>query len=303
MTPLKKQIYSLFAAAFLVLVHQLLLHQAADHFLISLIANMQWQLSVMFLLAALVVFALRQSAAGTVLTVYGLGVMTWLVLVAAPSSTAMPQGARDNDLRVYFQNVSFFHSRENVDAMALMFAELEVDVLALVEVHPTLVQALSEQLGKPPAVQHIAGPQGCAIWTRKNAAGRLLPMADGSLACTVDQDGVSVMTAHPLPPVNARLFNLQLAILDQLKQWMAARTDVASIVVGDFNMTATNPHIKNRFGVVPFALSWGTEALHTAPFSMPLDYAVVSGGILTEYRLMPSLGSDHKGFVVGIIPD
>ena len=54
LTPLKKQIYSLFAAAFLVLVHQLLLHQAADHFLISLITNMQWQLSVMFLLVALV---------------------------------------------------------------------------------------------------------------------------------------------------------------------------------------------------------------------------------------------------------
>ena len=67
------------------------------------------------------------------------------------------------------------------------------------------------------------------------------------------------MTAHPLPPVNARLFNLQLAILDQLKQWMEARTDAASIVVGDFNMSATNPHIRNRFGVVPFALSWGTE--------------------------------------------
>ena len=44
--------------------------------------------------------------------------------------------------------------------MALMFAKLEVDVLALVEVHPTLVQALSEQLGKSPAVQHIAGAQG-----------------------------------------------------------------------------------------------------------------------------------------------
>ena len=264
---------------------------------------MQWQLSVMFLLAALVGFALRQIAAGTVLTVYGLGVLTWLVLVAAPAAVAMPKGARNNDLRVYFQNVSFFHSRENVDAMAMMFAELEVDVLALVEVHPTLVQALSEQLGSPPVVQHIAGAQGCAIWTRKNAVGRLLPMADGSLACTVDQDGVAIMTAHPLPPVNARLFNLQLAILDQFKQWMEARTDDASIVVGDFNMSATNPHIRKRFGGVPFALSWGTEALHTAPFSMPLDYAVVTRGVLPEYRLMPSLGSDHKGFVFRFIPD
>ena len=303
MTSIQKQIYSLFAAAFLVLFHQVLLHQAGSHFLISLIANMQWQLSVMFLVAALVGFALRQSAAGTVLTAYGLGVITWLVLVAAPSSVAMTQGARDNGLRVYFQNVSFFHSRENVDAMALMFAELEVDVLALVEVHPTLVQALNEQLGKPPVVQHIAGAQGCAIWTRKNAFGRLLPMADGSLACSVDQDGVMIVTAHPLPPVNARLFNLQLAILDQFKQWMEARMDAATIVVGDFNMSATNPHIRNRFGVVPFALSWGTEALHTAPFSMPLDYAVVSGVVLSEYRLMPSLGSDHKGFVVRFISD
>ena len=260
------------------LVHQLLLHQAASHFLISLIANMQWQLSVMFLLAALVGFALRQSASGTVLTVYGLGVMTWLVLVAAPAAVAIPKEARDNDLRVYFQNVGFFHSWENVDAMALMFAELDVNVLALVEVHPTLVQALSEQLGMPPVVQHMAGAQGCAMWTRNDAVGRLRPMADGSLACSVDQDGVAIMTAHPLPPVNARLFNLQLAILDQLKQWMEARTDAASIVVGDFNMSATNPHIRNRFGVVPFALSWGTETPHTAQFSMPLDYAIVTGG-------------------------
>ena len=264
---------------------------------------MQWQLSVMFLLAALVGFALRQCAAGTVLTVYGLGVMTWLALVAAPSSIAMPQGSQDNDLRVYFQNVSFFHRRENVDAMALMFAELEVDVLALVEVRPTLVQALSAQLGKPPVVQHIAGAQGCAMWTRNDAVGRLLPVADGSLACAAELDGVMIMTAHPLPPVNVRLFNLQLAILDQFKQWMEARTDVASIVVGDFNMSATNPHITNRFGVVHFALSRGTEALHTAPFSMPLDYAVATGGGLSEYRLMPSLGSDHKGFVVRFIPN
>ena len=92
--------------------------------------------------------------------------------------------------------------------MASIFAKLDVDILALVEVHPTLVQALSEQLGEPPAVQHIAGPQGCAMWTRNNAVGRFQSMADGSLACTVDQDGVSVMTAHPLPPVNTRLFNL-----------------------------------------------------------------------------------------------
>ena len=264
---------------------------------------MQWQLAVMFLLTALVGFALRQSAAGTVLTAYGLGVMTWLVFVAAPSAVAMPKGARDNDLRVYFQNVSFFHSRENVDAMALMFAELEVDVLALVEVHPTLVEALSEQLGKPPVVQHIAGPQGCAIWTRKNAVGKLAPIANGSLTCTVEQNGIMIVAAHPLPPVSARLFNLQLAVLDQLKQWMEARRDAATIVVGDFNMSATNPHIRNRFGVVPFALSWGTEALHTAPFSMPLDYAIASGGLLSEYRLMPSLGSDHKGFVVRFFPE
>lgn len=40
-----------------------------------------------------------------------------------------------------------------------------------------------------------------------------------------------------------------------------------------------------------------------AAFAVPLDYAVVSGGALPEYRLMPSMGSDHKGFAVRFIPD
>lgn len=50
-------------------------------------------------------------------------------------------------------------------------------------------------------------------------------------------------------------------------------------------------------------MTWLVLVAAPAAVAVPLDYAVASGGALPEYRLMPLLGSDQKGFAVRFIPD
>ncbi|MEO0458407.1 MAG: endonuclease/exonuclease/phosphatase family protein [Cyanobacteria bacterium P01_A01_bin.114] len=127
---------------------------------------------------------------------------------------------------------------------------------------------------------------------------------------------LSVVAAHPPPPIKSPLFHTRNRQLDQIGQYLQT-VESPTLLLGDLNLTMWSPYYqrlerqaglrnaRKGFGIIP---SWPTRGTyHQLPdwasllFAMPIDHCLLSPSIhVTDVRTGAETGSDHLPLIVDL---
>jgi endonuclease/exonuclease/phosphatase (EEP) superfamily protein YafD len=192
---------------------------------------------------------------------------------------------------------------------------MEIDQ-AWIDQLDTLEEILPYKFGKPNpynigiaiySKQELVNPEFNLFNTENNVGitGQLI----------VNQQPISFVGIHPLPPVKLKFFHLRNRQLDAVAQYVHSLTNPV-IVFGDFNITMWSPYFKQMirktglinarqgFGIVP---TWPTQSsFKRSPvwrqlLSIPIDHCLVSPTIqVANIYTGPNTGSDHKPLIVNL---
>jgi endonuclease/exonuclease/phosphatase (EEP) superfamily protein YafD len=278
-------------------------------FVPEILSQFRAQAAVAFLavaVAALLVRAWR--------TAVGAGAFAALFVgLLVPYWTAPRDRVDGPKLTILFANV--LGSNENHAALIARIAEERPDVVALVEARHHWTSALSAAL--PDYPHRLLEPRvdnfGVALFSRRPLAQPMIrafgPAGTPSATARLElEDGppIDLVVVHPHPPVGRASRDLRDLALQEMAAAMRGRSRL--VVVGDFNATPWSPifdapelraldlhEARPGFGVLP---SWPVDA---PLLGVPIDQAWASRGLgFADFRLLPSIDSDHRPFVVVI---
>jgi len=232
----------------------------------------------------------------------------WVLSPVMPTFTKPPPSAES--VRAVMSNV--LTSNPHKEKLQSLIRETNPGFFALVETDRRWVASLAALETAYP--HRITAPRpdnfGMVLFSRypivsqkQLAAGALgLPL----LVAELETPGanLTVIVAHPLPPLNRRNMEERSAYLQQVEE-EARNASGAVMVMGDLNITSESPYFTDLlaggdlrdsragFGVQPSwpALPW--------PFRMCIDHVLVSPGVTIANRYLgDSIGSDHLPVVV-----
>jgi endonuclease/exonuclease/phosphatase (EEP) superfamily protein YafD len=275
---------------------------------LDLFSHFRVQYALLFLIVAIVLFALRSPLLGALSAVGA-------VFAAIPIDSYMGvQTARAETGSPGFRVVQFntwFRNRDYAEIGSFL-EKMQPDVIVLEERTRQEAQRLGEFLPSYPYSYNEPRPHGVVIFARwPIASAESLPLAEGGVLAarvTLDWRGrpITVLGAHlhwPLGSTNSRLRNAELAGLATLA---AARTEPL-IVAGDFNITPWSAHFRaalERSGLTDSAAGHGLAPSWPAqfpPLGIRIDHCWVSRHWRsTDVRLGPSLGSDHLPLIADL---
>lgn len=260
------------------------------------------------LVAAATLAALRSvrgAAAAAVLVVFEAALVLPLHAGAWGSSAASASAAR---LRVVSYNM--LHGNPHTAAAARHVAELEPDVVVLLEATAPQLQAFTAAL---PGFHAIVEPRddafGIAVLSRvRPTSARVVwpgPRWTPAIALELPlgERAVTVFAVHPPPPVSEEYTRTRDELLRTVSGWAAAQGGPV-LVVGDLNATPWSAVMREILGDGPlrstqrFGLH-GTWPASLGALGLPIDHALVAGPLEPVHRgIEPAFGSDHRMLVV-----
>jgi endonuclease/exonuclease/phosphatase (EEP) superfamily protein YafD len=240
----------------------------------------------------------------------------FLVDARADAVTAVP-------LVVLQANLMVGHT--DAAAVVALVRDNHVDVLTIDELTQSqldrLVIAGLERYLPYEAALPAGAAAGTGVWTKRAMTGVSVLAASTFHSIIVRTttsagDPVTVVAAHPRPPINGRagVWNSELQTLDLQLEARIQETDDPIIVGADFNatwdmvqfrsflgggfsdaaelagagITATYPTDKKVFGV-------------TMPPILAIDHVLVHGADVSSVRVVDLPGSDHRGLLVRVL--
>jgi endonuclease/exonuclease/phosphatase (EEP) superfamily protein YafD len=235
------------------------------------------------------------------------GVLLW-PLFAGPRPATDPNRPV---LRVLSFNVLYDNPNESG---VIEFVRISnADVVILIEVNARWMRAI-ESLHDIYPHRHVRpreGPWGMALlsrqpWTslRADTFGTRQPAA--LVATFTSPAGPFLFVgAHPTTPINADGARGRDAFLAQLASHIG-QNDTPEIVAGDLNATRwsaafqrlfTSAGLRDSAGGRGWQPTWKTGSI----FQIPIDHVLVSSHwTVTDRRIGPNLGSDHRPLVVDL---
>lgn len=248
---------------------------------------------------ALLLGALALYQAGPIVRLYG------------PNPVPPAPGSTDR-IKLLIANV-FVDNEDYATLQRLVRAE-DPDVVGLIEFTVEWQQALrplAEQY--PYRVEFPNGPLGLALWSKRPASisqpMTLHPQGWPVLRATLDLAGapLRVWLAHPTSPAR-RLgeqdgFAELLALGDRVGQEPGPR-----VIVGDLNTTDGSPffaELLRRSGTRDGRIGFGMQLSWPVgwPYQITIDHVLPSPELaVTERRLGPPIGSDHRPVLVELAP-
>jgi|CXWL01.1.fsa_nt_gi endonuclease/exonuclease/phosphatase (EEP) superfamily protein YafD len=229
------------------------------------------------------------------------------VPVAAPTSSA--------GLKVLVVNIHL----GNTDPSALLaLIEQEApDVVGILELTPDMSAKLTSLDDQYPHSQREPrdDPFGIAVWWR--AADRSVeqisspPLGFPSLRLTLILDGkpLNIWMTHPCPPMGAQMHAWRAQQLQELAARIAAMPG-EHVLAGDLNASPwsiayrelrTTTGMLDAGGASLPRPTWHGGGTLGWLFAVPIDYALVTPGLsVSEYRIGPDIGSDHRPLIVHI---
>ena len=278
---------------------------------LDLFANFRVQYTLLFLIVAIVLFALRAPLLG-VLAVAG------AVLGAIPIVSYMGvQTARADVGSAKFRVVTYNTWFRNHDyaAMGRFLEQTQADVIVLQERdRDDGALRIADFLRSYPYSFNDRRPHGAIVFARwPIVSAATLPLTDGpgvvAARVTLDWQGteVTVLGVHlhwPLGPKSSRMRNAELA---GVASFAAARKEPL-IVTGDFNAAPWSQHFRTTLqksglndaaeghGLAP---SWPSQF---PPLGIRIDHCWASRHWRSsDVRLGPSYGSDHQPLIADLV--
>jgi endonuclease/exonuclease/phosphatase (EEP) superfamily protein YafD len=261
---------------------------------------------------ALVALWQRRLRMATVCGAIGVGMLVLAAPLAFPNEQAEPM-ADGVGLRV--ASVNLLYRNDRIDDVADTLADLAPDVIVFSEYtaeHQAALQRselADDYLYRIDRSGQLAG--GVAVWSRSPVLVDEHPDTyNYSLDVTVDgPDGdVRIVALHaPTPLVSFENWRRDLRTAAHIGRDASGPT----MLIGDFNASYWHPHFRRMLdaGLVDahtalgqgFSTSWPTD--RPVPPFVRLDHALTTPDLVsTEVDDFEIPGSDHRGFVVTVVP-
>jgi endonuclease/exonuclease/phosphatase (EEP) superfamily protein YafD len=219
----------------------------------------------------------------------------------------------DRGLRLLLANVLV--SNRQRDRVLDLVAEADADVLVFQEVDDRWMAALvGLQREYPYGVGRSRNDAfGIAVFSRipleqaqcldLGGAGR--PSAIARLS--VDGIPISIVATHPMHPLSPRTFGLRNDQLEAVGDY-AAGLDQPLVLIGDLNVTMWSPWYRRlceQAQLTDARLGFGVRAswptFLPSIMRLPIDHCLVSDElVVTDCRLGPVFGSDHRPLIVDV---
>lgn len=271
------------------------------------LAPFRVQYAVYFLIAALVYLRGRKPRAAALCgAVALLNIGPQLALYAGGDrSTGAPE------LRVMSVNV--LAENEDYSQVLEMIRKQQPDMVFFMEVNYTWDEQLQSLADILPHNKRAARPDtsGVALYSKRPLEDAAVIEYDDHVPSIVARIIVgsrplTIIGTHPMPPILPRYQqrrNTQFdAIADQVR-----RTEGASMVLGDFNLTSDTPTFRRllkRSGLRDSRQGFGIQPSWHAglpPLMIPIDHCLVSEEILVhDRRTGPRVGSDHLPVTIDV---
>ena len=274
-------------------------------------ANFRVQYTILFMIVAIMLFALREPLLGA-------AAIAGALVGAIPIVTYMGvQTARADSSSAKFRVITFNTWFRNHDYASIgrFLEQMQADVVVLEERdRDDGAQRIAAYLTSYPHTFLQRQPHGAVVYSRwPITSAELLPLTTGpgvtASRVTIDWNGrpVTVLGAHlhwPLGPKNARMRNAELA---GIASFAAARTEPV-IVVGDFNVAPWSYHFRTtieRSGLTDCAAGHGLAPSWPSqfpPVGIRIDHCWASRHwSSSDVRLGPSHGSDHLPLIADLV--
>ena len=276
--------------------------------LLDLFAHFRVQYTLLFLIVAILLFALRAPLLGAASIA---GALLGAVPIVSYMGVQTARAAADTDK---FRVVAFNTWFRNHDyaAVGRFLEQMQPDVIVLEELKREEGMRLGEYLPSYPHVFNEARHYGAIVFARwPIVAAESLALTDTpsrAARVTLDWKGkqVTVLGVHlhwPLGPTNSRLRNGELA---GIAEFAAGRSEPL-IVAGDFNSTPWSSHFQTalaRSGLNDCAAGHGLAPSWPAqfpPLGIRIDHCWASRHWRsTDVRVGPGLGSDHLPLIADL---
>lgn len=235
-----------------------------------------------------------------------------LVLLAPLYWPAGEPAASEERLRVMCLNVLTSNNRYE-DVLRLIERE-DPDVLVLIEINDAWARAMAPLAERYGVIK--ADPRsdnfGMGLYTRLPVEHlEVIEIAESrtptiTAELTVDDERVSILATHPLPPVNtgyARSRDRQLA---EAGEW-ASQQQGPTLLVGDLNVTRFSPQFRSLLrdsGLKDSAAGYGYRATWYVGrlIGIPIDHVLYTDALsVVERRIGPDVGSDHRAVIVDFV--
>lgn len=277
---------------------------------LDLFANFRVQYTLLFLVVAIMLFALRAPLLGGV-AIAGAAIGAIPIVSYMGVQTARADAGSER-FRVLTFN-TWFRNHDYAE-IARFLEQMQADVVVLQERdRDDGAQRIAGHLTSYPHSFIEPRPHGAVVFSRwPITAAELLPLTNGpgvlAAHVTLDWNGkaVTVLGAHlhwPLGPASSRMRNAELA---GIASFAAARKEPV-IVAGDFNVAPWSRNFRatlERSGLSDSAAGHGLAPSWPSqfpPVGMRIDHCWVSHHWRTvEVRLGPSNGSDHLPLIVDL---
>jgi endonuclease/exonuclease/phosphatase (EEP) superfamily protein YafD len=265
------------------------------------------QYAVVLACAAVAAVALRSFRLA--LAALLLVVVNVVVIARVPPA---PAAAKDGSIRLRLLVANVEYGNHDYGRLARLIGEVDPDVVALTELTPAWVRALSSSLGDH-AYRRLApqeGAYGVGLYSRvrlrESRIERLPAGGSPTIIATVAIGArpLAVVVTHVHTPFAGDRRTRQLhALAAELR-----RLGKPAAVCGDFNaapwsqsihelaQTADLRSIYGRFGL---AATWPADSSRL--FRVPLDNCLVNEGVAVANRQVgPDIGSDHLPLIVDL---
>lgn len=284
---------------------------SVDNRVVDLFAQFAAPVLSLSVLALVLALALRRWRAAIGLAVIGAALLLALRgqwFPARPEAAATPT-------RIYFANI--WDENRDIARAAHSVADAHPDVAAMVEFanqHRAAQSVLFPSLPYrvlSPGNPNYAGDPGAVIASRWS----LTPLISGVtwnfniLAARVERPGAPfrLIVVHLTRPWPFRNPRKQAAQIARLEAALETPSDVPTVVVGDFNATASGERLKGlmareRLTAAPAVIGdWPTPL--PGPFRIAIENAFAGpGATILNRRVGEATGSDHRPIVLEIAP-
>ena len=245
-------------------------------------------------------------------SVVGLGalLLAWPLVFASDLPAADPNGTEISvaAINLLFSNPVISDAADDLllrDADVILFSEYTVRHQSALSAH-RVAEAYSYK------VEHNRlHASGIALWSKYPIAINQRPQTMRS-AVDILIDGpdgpIRIFGVHPPTPIST--FEGWIADLETFGELGSAATE-PTLIVGDFNASYWHPVFRDllRSGLSDahtvhgqgFSTSWPTDKFF--PAFVRLDHALTGNGLVsTSVQDFTVAGSDHRGFVVSVVP-
>lgn len=220
-------------------------------------------------------------------------------------------------------SINVLSGNKKHDEVLVDVSEADPDVIAVLELTPALDQKLRRGL---PRYSHVIarpsrrGNFGIGVYSKyplEDPAIFESVEAIESVAATVvvdhldrSQEKIRVFATHPLPPMNASLFekrNRQLEdVANRIHHFRQLNSAIPVVLLGDLNLTPWSPlflELQSKSGLVRGISNFTVEPtwyrFPIFPFGLVIDHGLIEPTLTcTDFRIGESMGSDHRSITL-----